>query len=370
MFYFCVGQLKIKGEFMACKRCSELPKIDFTACQVYLYIPTKHHMDPIEGLLNSQRIDFTFNGDYFLFKVAHFRDLIEDLKAIGFNLLDRKDIKIMPIASEDGLNFGALENLKSLKAWLDLYEGEMVLDVLKHERIKVLFQPIIDVKNKKNYGYEALSRGLTSKNSLIPANVLFKQATAMDLKFYLDRLCRASVIKRAAELGLKERLFINFLPTAIYNPRKCLKTTDEAVAHTDLEVSKIVFEVVETEYVEDFEHLNDILDYYKEKGYSTALDDMGSGHANKESLLSLKPDYMKIDIDIIKDIHKDQKKQDKLKNYLKLVKGRNIKSLAEGVENVDELKYVMAQDIHLVQGYYFAKPSETFVNLDLEKMIP
>lgn len=301
---------------MPCKRCTELPKIDFKNCQVYLYIPTKHHIEPIEQLLKSTKTDFKFNGDYFLFEVEDFKGFINNLKAIGFNPLDLKDIRIMPISKNDGLVFDNLENLKSLKAWIDLYAGERVLDVLKNERIKVLFQPIIDVKNKKIYGYEALSRGITEKDSMIPPSVLFKKAKAMDLIFFLDRLCRESVIKRADELNLKEKLFINFLPTAIYNPRKCLQTTDEAVEKTNLKPSQITFEVVETEYIEDFDHLNYILDYYKEKGYETALDDMGSGYANKESLLSLTPNYMKIDMAIIQGIHKDEGKQKTLKSYV------------------------------------------------------
>lgn len=85
--------------------------------------------------MNALGIDFRFNGDYFLFEVDNFEGLIENLKAIEFIPLDQKDIKIVPIPITEGL----------------------VLDVLKHERIKILFQPIIDVKNKRIYGYEALS---------------------------------------------------------------------------------------------------------------------------------------------------------------------------------------------------------------------
>lgn len=354
---------------MPCKRCTELPKIDFKNCQVYIYIPTKHHIDPIEKLLRSLNIEYEFHNDYFLFATEDFKELIKDLEAIGFNLLNQKDIKVMPIDDDRGLAFNALENLRSLRAWIDLYAGEMVLDILKNERIRVLFQPIIDVKNKQIYGYEALSRGLTNKNSLMPPNILFKKAKAMDLLFFLDRMCRESVIKKASTVGLKEKLFINFIPTSIYDPRKCLETTDQAVDQSILEPSQIVFEVVETEYIEDFEHLNQILDYYKEMGYSNALDDMGSGYANKTSLLSLKPDFMKIDMDIIQGIHKDVKKQEQLDIYLELISGRNIKALAEGVETKEDLRYVMNQGVELVQGYYFSKPSENLVNLDLENLI-
>lgn len=94
---------------------------------------------------------------------------------------------------------------------------------------------------------------------------------------------------------------------------------------------------------------------------------MGSGYANKASLLSLKPDYMKIDMNLIQGIHEDPEKQEKLKEYLKHIEGKNIKAVAEGVENEAELKYVMNQGIELVRGYYFAKPLEELRNLNLEK---
>ncbi len=354
---------------MPCKRCTELPKINFKGCQVYLYIPTKHHIEPIENLLEASTIAFEFLEDYFLFEVEDFKGFIQKLNSIGFSPLDQRDIRLMPIEGENKLDFKNLEYLKSLKTWIDLYDGEMVLEVLKEERLKILFQPIIDIKEKRIYGYEALTRGVTSKDSMIPPNVLFKKAKAMDLIFYLDRLCRETIIKRAAEENLREKLFINFLPTSIYNPRKCLETTNKAVEKTQLYPDQITFEVVETEYIEDFDHLNYILDYYKEKGYATALDDMGSGYANKASLSSLKPDYMKIDMAIVQGIHNNQEKQEKLKDYLKLIEGKDIRPLAEGVETKEDFEYIMKQGIDLVQGYYFAKPSEDLVTLDLEKLI-
>jgi EAL domain-containing protein (putative c-di-GMP-specific phosphodiesterase class I) len=54
---------------------------------------------------------------------------------------------------------------------------------------------------------------------------------------------------------------------------------------------------------------------------------------------------------------------------LKLIEGRNIKALAEGIENKEDLKYVVKEGIDLVQGYYFAKPAEGLVSLDLENLM-
>jgi len=358
----------VKGDSLPCRRCSELPRTNFKGCQVYLYVPTKHHIEPIEELLESLKKDYNFHEDYFLFKVEDFMTFVKKIEGLGLNHLDQKDIKVLPIDSKNKLSFDGLKNLRSLEAWIALCNGGVILDILKSENIKILFQPIIDVKNKKIYGYEALCRGYTSNGSIISPDILFKKAKEMDLIFHLDRLCREQAIQQAYEAGIKEKLFINFLPTAIYDPRKCLQTTDAAVKKTDLYPSQITFEVVETEYIEDFNHLNYILNYYKEKGYSTALDDMGSGYATEDSLISLSPDYMKIDMDIIRGIHLDSKKQGQLKKYLKIIKEKNTRALAEGIESKEELDYVMNQGVALVQGYYFAKPSETLVALDLEEL--
>ncbi len=355
---------------MPCNKCSKLPQVNFDNCQVYLYVPTEHHVEPIEEFLKDLNIGYSFFEDYFIFLVEDYKTFVEKLGRLGFNALDQKDIRLLPMSKNQSLSYEALQNLKTLKAWLDFYAGETVIDVLAHERVVVHFQPIIDVSNQVIYGYEALSRGIDENGHLISPQLLFSKAKTMGLLFFLDRFCREKVIESAAALGIKEKLFINFLPSAIYNPKKCLKTTDQAVAKTSLKPNQITFEVVETEYIEDFDHLNKILDYYKEKGYSTALDDLGSGYANKMSLMSISPDYMKIDMKIIQGIHSNKLKQRKLREYLEISEVRNIRPLAEGIENKEDLKYVMDQGVELVQGYYFAKPSENLVTLDLEKLIP
>ncbi|WP_347353670.1 EAL domain-containing protein [Acetoanaerobium noterae] len=97
---------------------------------------------------------------------------------------------------------------------------------------------------------------------------------------------------------------------------------------------------------------------YKDKGYGTALDDIGSGYSTIASLLSLDTDYMKIDMDLIKNIDKNIENQQKVRMYIQIAKENHIISLAEGVETKEELDILMEMGIELVQGYYFAKPSE------------
>jgi len=239
-----------------------------------------------------------------------------------------------------------------------LYRGKAVASIISEARIKTLFQPIIDVKSGEIYGYEALSRGLLTDGTIMNPEELFATAKAMDLLFYLDRVCREASIRAASKRGITKKLFINFIPTAIYQPSLCLQSTVKVLSEVNIKADQVVFEVVETEKVEDFEHLNLILDYYRSKGYGTALDDVGSGHSNLSSLLQLRPNYMKIDMNMIRNIHIEPNQQETLDTFILNGKKMGLSILAEGVETVAEYEYLKTKKIDLMQGYLFGKPEE------------
>ena len=90
-------------------------------------------------------------------------------------------------------------------------------------------------------------------------------------------------------------------------------------------------------------HLNRILDYYIIQGYDTALDDIGSGYSDISALLKLKPDYMKIDMEIVCDIHLDIEKQKQLDEFISNGKEIGLTILAEGVEKVEEYNYLISK---------------------------
>ena len=344
---------------MNCQRCSTIPTTELKDVQVYLQIPTKHHLEPFKNLLVNNSLLFQGFDDGFIIQAPDFQRFIEVLEEQSFYQLEQQDIMILPLLEGESLTLATLKRHKSLKEWLNLYNGKVLLDVLEHKRLKIMFHPIVNPVSKEIYGYEALTRGIDEQGEAIPPTALFQMARDLDLLFYLDRLCRETIIQRAAEEGITKKLFINFIPTSIYDPEKCLKSTDEAIMKYGLKPEQVVFEVVETEQVKDFDHLNYILDYYKRKGYSTALDDIGSGYSSTSSLLALNPDYMKIDMALVRNIHHDHEKQMILQEYVNVANMKNIRVLAEGIEQFEELTYLRTLDIDLMQGYYFAKPSTT-----------
>ena len=187
---------------------------------------------------------------------------------------------------------------------------------------------------------------------------MFDLAGESELNFNLGRQARETAIISTAREKINEKLFINFLPTVIYNPHVCLRTTINLIDKYHFKANNITFEVVETEEIKDTDHLKNILDFYREKSFRIALDDLGNGYSSLNNLYKLTPDYIKIDLEIIRDIHKSHLKQAIFEALVAMAKTTNIKVLAEGVETKDELDFVTAKGADFVQGYYFAKPTE------------
>ncbi|MBT0585242.1 EAL domain-containing protein [Alteromonas oceanisediminis] len=213
------------------------------------------------------------------------------------------------------------------------------------------FQPIVDTQNERIFGYEALVRGLQGQ----PARDVISQVTDENV-YRFDQDCRVIAIRLAAQLDIRSYVSINFLPNAVYRPEQCIRTTLEAAEVHGFPIERILFEVTEVERVESNEHLSNIVKYYQTKGFKTALDDFGAGYAGLNLLASFQPNIIKLDMELIRDIHLNPIKRTIVSKMVELNDELGITTLAEGVESREEMIALRTLGIHLFQGYYFAKP--------------
>jgi EAL domain-containing protein (putative c-di-GMP-specific phosphodiesterase class I) len=169
--------------------------------------------------------------------------------------------------------------------------------VLDEGRLETWFQPVFWRGTLALWGYECLVRGRTAEGETIGAGQLLDWARQERQVFRLDRVCRELHLASAGAAGITEdaQILINFLPTAIYRPEFCLASTMRAAAQAGISPDRIVFEVVETERVPDMAHLQRILQFYRDRGFRVALDDVGSGWSGLSLLAELRPDLVKID---------------------------------------------------------------------------
>lgn len=226
--------------------------------------------------------------------------------------------------------------------------------------VKMAFQPIVDISKRQVFAYEALVRGEHGEG----AGEVLSRVTE-DNKYTFDQTCRIRAIETAAQIKLPSNLSINFMPNAIYEPETCLAQTLKTATETGFPRENIIFEVTEHEKIENHTLLVDVFKTYREYGFRTAIDDFGEGYAGLNLLADFQPDFLKIDMNLIRNIDQDRTKKAILSGVISVAKELEITLIAEGIETLGEFHYLRERGIELMQGYLFSKPELEKANIPL-----
>lgn len=218
--------------------------------------------------------------------------------------------------------------------------------------IAFAFQPIVDIAERRVVAHEALVRGPNGEG----AWTVLSRVTEEN-RYQFDQACRVEAIKTAAELGIREKVSINFLPNAVYQPAACIQSTFRAAREFGFPIENIIFEVTEGEKVQDRPHLVNIFREYHRFGFRTAIDDFGAGYAGLDLLAEYQPDIIKLDMALIRDVDSHRARQAIVRGVMAMCRELDIKVLAEGIETAAERDYLRAAGVRLMQGYLFAKPA-------------
>ena len=116
----------------------------------------------------------------------------------------------------------------------------------------------------------------------------------------------------------------------------------------------------------DIDTFKALLRHYKEQGFCITVDDVGSGYSGINRIFDLNPQFIKIDMEMIRDIDKDEMKRSFVSALSQFAKDSGISLIAEGIKTSAQLETVISLKIDYAQGLYLAKPSEKFQKLNLE----
>jgi len=211
------------------------------------------------------------------------------------------------------------------------------------------FQPIVDFSTGGIFAEEALVRGVNGEG----AGWVLGHVTDTN-RYRFDQACRVKAVEWAARLGFESRLSINFMPNAVYEPDRCIQTTMEAAKRVGFPINNIILEFNEGEEVVDHAHLRNIVQHYQAIGMRTAIDDFGAGYSGLNLLAEVQPDYVKLDMALIRNIDADRARRVIVKGVIGMCEAMGITVIAEGVESRAELETLNELGIHLFQGWYFA----------------
>ncbi|WP_338026379.1 EAL domain-containing protein [Croceicoccus hydrothermalis] len=220
--------------------------------------------------------------------------------------------------------------------------------------ITMAFQPIVNIQTGRLFAYEALVRGVAGES----AGAILSQIDP-DMIYRFDQTCRVKAIELAGGLFPRDddtRLSINFMPNAVYEPEACIRASLAASARVGFSPRRLMFEFTENERMTDTAHVLKIIASYKAHGFTTAIDDFGSGYSGLNLLAELTPDLVKLDMDLLRGIDSSFARQRIVANIVKLCSELGITCIAEGIETAGELGTVRALGIELVQGYLIAAP--------------
>ena len=316
---------------------------------------------------------------------------IQDMEAIGQRVGERLNLKLSELSSpylrgkRRGVTVGfavvfhnplvmavrvvarvvteAWESVRIQKMQAEFQTRCRLQDVMLGEQITTVFQPIMNLQQGGTYGLEALSRGPRDTQQQSPVN-MFEAAVATDLVFELDRHCRRQSLQTARALPSPYLLFINVVPASVFDPDFQGAGLIRQLEGLGLAPERIALEVSEQYAIEKYDMFVQALENFRQMGFSIAVDDIGAGYSGLETIARLKPNYLKFDMQLVRDIDKSHVKREMaraLKTFADKME-EPAKTIAEGIERDGERQACVELGIDFGQGYLLARPAplETF----------
>jgi diguanylate cyclase (GGDEF)-like protein len=221
------------------------------------------------------------------------------------------------------------------------------------------FQPIIYVKEKRIYGFEALIRWKSKELGQVSPFRLITEAEEMGLIVKLgewiieESLAFAEMINKKAEKPITVSINVSTIQL-MYSEfsRKLI----ESFENYDLKAENIILEMTETTLISDIDAGKNTINQLRDYGFKISLDDFGTGYSSLSYLKNFALDVLKVDKSFIDQIIDSSYDRYLVEAILKIAKERNIETVAEGVETLEQFNTLMELECDSIQGYLFSKP--------------
>ncbi|WP_301366660.1 EAL domain-containing protein [Aliarcobacter butzleri] len=222
---------------------------------------------------------------------------------------------------------------------------------LDEDKIVPYFQPIYNLKTNKIEKYEALIRLIDGNNVISPYYFLdISKKSKQYLQLTKTMIQKTFDYFRDKDFEFSINLTFEDIKSEYISSFIIELLKEYKIGH------RVVFEIVESEEIDNFRKINEFFVTIREYGCKIAIDDFGSGYSNFEYLAKLNVDYIKIDGSLIKDILINKSSQNIVSMLVNFAKGQKVKTIAEFVSNKDILNKVRELGIDYVQGYYIKEP--------------
>jgi len=345
--------------------------------QLALFLKEEIEKDTLLFKLNSDEYAILFNQNYDLdYFTTYSNILLTNISKENFNIDNLKNSIF--INCTIGIAHGnnslltnadiALKIAKKRKQHFLIYDPSMqveheyeqnfkwtkkIKDAIENDKIVPLFQPIVDCKTLKTIKYESLMRMVDENGEYIAPVYFLELAKKNKLYSELTKI----IINKTFDIfeNLDYIVSINLSVDDILN-QEIITLITQRLSQSDIG-NKIVFEIIESEGIENFKSVVEFINEVKPYGCKISIDDFGTGYSNFEYLMKLKVDYIKIDASMIKNIDVNNESKIITETIVDFAKKLNIKTVGEFVYSKEVFETIQAVGVDYAQGYYFGKPA-------------
>lgn len=226
------------------------------------------------------------------------------------------------------------------------------LDLLANQSCQFALQPIVEPSEGKISSLEALIRGNDGGS---PEH--FFSSLDPDKIYEIDLQTKAYAFALAEKLGIgNHKIAVNLLPMSLVNVPGAVAFLADQIKKYGLKPEQVVIEVTENEMISGFNQFNSAIKQLRAEGIGLAIDDFGSGYAGLSLLTRFQPDKIKIDREIVSNIHLSGPKQAIVRSIVSCCSDLEITLVAEGIEKIEEWCWLESAGIRRFQGFLFARP--------------
>lgn len=231
---------------------------------------------------------------------------------------------------------------------------------LKNNDFVLEYQPVIEIKSGKMVAMEALVRwnhrefGCISPIEFIP--LAEETGLIIPLGEWVLRTACLQLKKWQAEVCPTLKMSVNVSVKQLLQKNKFFETVEQVLEEAALEAKWLDLEITETVLMQNEKEVMEVLQKLHKRGVSISIDDFGTGYSSMSHLKSFAVNTLKIDRSFVKDIHSDKTSEAIVKSIMTLAEKLQLNTVAEGVENEEQLSAVFKENCKEMQGYYFSPP--------------
>ena len=248
-----------------------------------------------------------------------------------------------------------LAKVVTLEQHIIRLRSDWLIRRLDSDALSVGFEPVAYADAPEEiFANAAVVRAEDDAGRAVAAADLFDLARGADFLAALDRAARLSAIRAIAEARIEGPVFVDFAPSAIYDPRFCLRTTLSEAERCGVTREAVVFSILSADGGANVDHLQDVLGYYVDQGFRTAMTLSTRREASFEMLQRLRPNVLVIEAGLVEGVRQDPSREVVARKLIEIAHRLQLDTVVKGVDTEEDCEWAYSHGASYVQGAFVA----------------